>query len=61
MFHETYRSEAVGCGIFGPFSNDDNFRPEVYSDVMSSVVVDLTGVKVRVKYGDSKSNRCRDI
>ena len=33
----------------------------VYSDVISGVVVDLTGVKVPVKFGDSRPNRSRDI
>ena len=56
-----YRSEAVGCVIFGRFSNVDNFRPEVCSHVISGVVVDTTGVKVCVKFGDSTSNRSRDI
>ena len=31
------------------------------SDVISGAVVDATGVKVRVKFGDSVSNRSRDI
>ena len=30
-----------------------NFRPEVVSDVMSGVVVDPTGLKFRVQFGDS--------
>ena len=42
--------------------NVDSFRPEVRSDVMSMVVVGPTGVKVRVKFGDSRSNSSsRDI
>ena len=56
-----YSSEAVVGVIFCPFSNVDNFRPEVYSDVISRVVVDPTGLKVRVKLGDSRSNPPRDI
>ena len=59
--HEIYSSKAIGCGIFGPFSNVDNFHPEVNSDVESGVVVDLTGVKFHVKLDDSRSNRSRDI
>ena len=39
----------------------DNFRPEVDSDVISGVVVEATGMKVRVKSGDSRSNRSPDI
>ena len=33
----------------------------MYSDVISGIVVDPTGVKVPLKFGDSKSNRSRDI
>ena len=36
-------------------------RPEVHSDVIFGVVVDLTDVKVPVKFGDSRLNRSRDI
>ena len=56
-----YNSEAIGCGILGRFSNIGNFRPEAHSDVISSVVVDPTGVKVPIKFCGSKSNRSRDI
>ena len=45
--------------IFGRFSNVHNFRPEVRSDVISGVIIDPTGVKVCVKFGDSRSNRLR--
>ena len=38
-----------------------NCQPEVVSDVISGVVVEPTGAKVRVKVGDSRSNRSRDI
>ena len=38
-----------------------SFRPEVFSDVKSGVVVDPMGVKVPVKFGDSMSNRYRDM
>ena len=30
-----------------------NVRPEVGSDVISGVVVDPTGIKIRVEFGDS--------
>ena len=54
--------EAVGGVIFGRFSNVNNFRTEVGSDVISGeVVVDPTGLKVRVKFGVSWSDRSRDI
>ena len=33
--------------------NFDNWQPEVVSDVISGVVIDPAGVKVRVKLGDS--------
>ena len=58
---DIYSSEAVEFGIFGPFSNVNKFRPEVRSDVISGVFVDPAGVNAQVKFGDSKSNRSRDI
>ena len=39
----------------------DNFQPEVASDVISGVDVEQVGVKVQVTFGDSSSNRSRDI
>ena len=33
----------------------------VISDIISSAVVDPTGLKVRVKFGDYRSTRSRDI
>ena len=38
-----------------------NFWPEVGIGVMSGAVVDPTGTKGRVQFGDSRSNRSRDI
>ena len=58
---EIYSSEAVEFSIFDRLLNFDNCQPEVVSDVISGVVVDSTGVKVRVKFGDSRLNRSRDI
>ena len=46
---------------FWSFSNVDDFRQEVNSDVISSEFVDTTCVKVRVVFGISRSNRSRDI
>ena len=46
---------------FSVHSNVNNFRQEVFNDVVSSVVVDLTGVKVPEKFSDSRSNLSRDI
>ena len=43
-------AEAIEGVIFDPFSNVDNFRPEAYSDVISGVAVDPTGVKVHIKF-----------
>ena len=43
------------------FWNVDNFRSEVYSDVVSGMAIDPTDMKALVKFGDSRSNRSRDI
>ena len=43
---EIYDCEAVEGGNF------DNYQLEVISDVISGVVVDQTGAKIRVKFGD---------
>ena len=58
---EIYSSEAIGFGIFDRVFNFDNCQTEVVSDVISGMVVDPTGVKARVKFDDSRSNRSRDI
>ena len=55
------RPKAVCGGIFDRFLNFDNCRLETASDVISGVDVDSTVMKVRVKFGDSKSTRSRDI
>ena len=57
---EIYNSEVVGGVIFGRFTNVDNFRPKTRSDVMSGVLIDPTGLKVHVKFDDSRSNRSRN-
>ena len=36
-------------------------RPEIDNDVISGQAVDIVGVDVPVKFGDSRSNRSRDI
>ena len=46
--------EAVRGFIVGPFRT-------LISSVISTVVVDWMGVKVPVKYGDSRSNHSRDM
>ena len=39
----------------------DNFRPEVASDVISGADVKQVGPDVPVKLGDSRSSRSRDV
>ena len=56
-------------GIFNPNfvswlleeTSNINFPPQVAADVISGVVVDPPNVDVRVKVGDSRSNRFRDM
>ena len=36
-------------------------RPEIDNDVISGVAVDNVGVDVHIKFGDSRSNRFRDV
>ena len=38
----------------------DNFRPEVVSDVLSGGDVGQIGMDIAVKFGDSRPNRSRD-
>ena len=52
--------KAVGSGIFDSFFCD-NFWSEVASDVKAATIVDYGDIDIRVKYGDSGSNRPRDI
>ena len=58
---KTYDYEAVSGDIFDRLLNFDNCQTEEVSDVISGVIVDPTGMKVRVEFGDSRSNRARDI
>ena len=44
---------------FRPFSNLDKCRPQVAGDVISGVVLDLVGMDVSVKFGDSMLNSGR--
>ena len=53
--------EVFWGGIFDRSLNFDHCQPQVCSDVISGEVIDPTGVKVRVKFGDSRSYRSRDI
>ena len=39
----------------------DNFRLEVASDVISGADVEQIGMNIGVKFGESRSNRARDI
>ena len=50
-------SEAVFSTVFFRF----DFRPEVDNAVLSAVAVDIVGVDVPVKLGDSRSNGFGDI
>ena len=45
------------CANFG----DSRLKPSEASFSAVGVVVDPTGVKVRLKFGDPRSNRSRDI
>ena len=51
--------ETVRSGIFSFFRC--SFRPEVVRDVISGPNVGWVGMDVPVKFGDSRSNRSRDI
>ena len=53
--------KAVGCGIFGRFSNFDNWRPEVTCDVMFQATFEHVGVDVRAEFGGSRLNSGRTI
>ena len=50
------RLKAVGCSIFGRFSNFDKCRPETAGDVISSVALAFVGLDVRAKLRDSRLN-----
>ena len=56
-----FRLKLSEASFFGRFSTVDNFRLEVYSDVMSGAIVDLTGKVCVKKIGDSRSHSSRDI
>ena len=55
------RPKAVAGGIFGRFSNFDKCRLEAAGEVISGLIVDPTDWTATVKFGDSMSNRSRDI
>ena len=57
---ETFLEPGHHCGIFDGFFRD-KFGPEVFIDVISSFAVALVRLDVSVKFGDSTSNRFRDI
>ena len=48
-------SKAVGCSIFGRFSNLDKCRPEAACDVISGRALEYVGTDVRAGLGDIKS------
>ena len=47
--------------LFYGTSTATNYQPEEASDVVSGMAVQYVSVDVCVKYGDSRSNRSRDI
>ena len=51
-------SEAAFSAVF---SNIDNCRPQIASDVISGVSLGYVGVDVRAKFGDSRLNSGRII
>ena len=59
--YEEIRPKDVGGCIFGRFSNFEKCQPEVASDVISRAALVYVGVDVCAKFGDSRSNRSRDI
>ena len=60
--HEVqYKAAKPSDAAFSTVLNFDNFQPEVRSNGISGAVVDPAGVKAHVKFGDSRSNRSRDI
>ena len=56
--HDIWQEYAKLCRIFWPFLE---LRYLPANDVISGVFVDPTGLKVRVKFSDSRLNRSRDI
>ena len=55
------RPKVVKGDIFYRFFNFDKCRLEVAGDIVSSAAVDEVGLDFGVKFGDSMSNRSRDI
>ena len=55
------RPKAVSYSIFGRFLNFNKCRPGVPGNVKSGVSVEKVGMNVCMKFGDSRSNRSRDI
>ena len=55
-FHQKPSEAAFSAGFFR-----DNFRSVVASDVISGGYMEAGILNVRVKLGDSRSNRYRDI
>ena len=74
---ESVRPKAVGCGIFGWFSNVHKCRPQAAGDVISGLALDYVGMDAgnavsrwlvgplvldkHVKFHDHSSNRSREI
>ena len=54
LFSQEIRPKAVGCGIFGRFSNISKCRPELPGDVISSAALGYVGLDVCAKLSDSR-------
>ena len=55
------RPKAIGCSIFGCFSNIDICRQEVAGDVLSGVALESVRMDAYAKFCDSMSNDSRDM
>ena len=56
-----FDSKPSKAAFLAVFSNFDQCQPEVADDVQSGVIVERTGSDDPVKFGDSRSNRSRDL
>ena len=54
-------NKAVGCDIFGSFSNLGTCRPEVAGVVISGVAFDSISTDVHASFGDYRLHRGRII
>ena len=54
-------NKAVGCSIFGRFSNLDKYRPDAAGDVIYDTALDYVGTDVPAGFGDYSLNNGRII